>query len=109
MTWTGCRNFIADGHAGHTQILALFDRKDQAGYTGLSAAQTTLHHFAFTIAVGEYEMEKKRLEALGLAVRGRSNWCVMTQACSRRAWCLAQPANKRLQADRCAPPALRSG
>lgn len=60
---------IAEGYAGHTQILALFDRKDQAGYTGLSAAQTTLHHFAFTIAVGEYEMEKKRLEALGLAVR----------------------------------------
>ncbi len=60
---------IADGYAGHTQILALFDRKNQAGYQGLSAVLTTVDHFAFTIALSDYQAEKARLESLGLAVR----------------------------------------
>lgn len=59
---------IAPGFGGHTQILALFDRKGQSGYAGLSAAQTTLDHLAFTIAQADYEAERGRLEALGLEV-----------------------------------------
>ncbi|MBI3661213.1 VOC family protein [Candidatus Acetothermia bacterium] len=59
---------VAQGYAGHTQIVALFDRKEQTGYQGLSAAQTTVDHFAFTIALSDYEAEKRRLEALGLKV-----------------------------------------
>jgi catechol 2,3-dioxygenase-like lactoylglutathione lyase family enzyme len=59
---------VAEGYAGHTQIVALFDRKEQAGYEGLSAVQTTVDHFAFTIAASDYEAEKKRLEGLGLEV-----------------------------------------
>jgi len=58
----------AEGYAGHTQIVALFDRKEQTGFQGLSAAQTTVDHFAFTIALSDYEAEKRRLEALGLKV-----------------------------------------
>ncbi|HJX98170.1 MAG TPA: VOC family protein [Chthoniobacterales bacterium] len=56
---------IADGYGGHTQILALFDRSSQSGYAGLSAAQTTVDHLAFTIAREDFESERARLEALG--------------------------------------------
>ena len=55
---------LADGHAGHTRILALFDRKAE-----LDPAKTTLDHIAFNIDHADYEAEKVRLEALGLAVR----------------------------------------
>ncbi len=51
---------IADGYAGHTAILALFDRKVDVGH-----AHTTLDHLAFTIALEDYESEKRRLEGLG--------------------------------------------
>ena len=60
---------IASGYAGHTQILALFDRSEEPDYTGLSAAKTTVDHIAFAIALEDYEPEKMRLEALGLPVR----------------------------------------
>jgi catechol 2,3-dioxygenase-like lactoylglutathione lyase family enzyme len=56
---------IADGYGGHTQILALFDRSSQSGYAGLSAAQTTVDHLAFTIAREDFESERARLEGLG--------------------------------------------
>jgi len=59
---------IAEGYGGHTQILALFDRKNQASYQGLSTVMTTVDHFAFTIALSDYQAEKERLEALGLVV-----------------------------------------
>jgi catechol-2,3-dioxygenase len=54
---------IADGYAGHTAVLALFDRK-----TPVEQAHTTVDHLAFTIALADYEAEKRRLAALGLAV-----------------------------------------
>ena len=60
---------IADGHRGHTQILALFDRISQAGYQGLNADLTTVDHIAFTIELGDFQTEKERLEALGLDVK----------------------------------------
>lgn len=59
---------IAEGYAGHTQILALFDRKDGIGGGVVSAAQTTVDHIAFTIELSDFEAEKRRLEGLGLKV-----------------------------------------
>lgn len=60
---------IAEGHAGHTQIMALFDRSGDVGYEGLCPACTTVDHFAFAIDPADYEQEKARLEGLGMKVR----------------------------------------
>jgi catechol 2,3-dioxygenase-like lactoylglutathione lyase family enzyme len=59
---------IAEGYAGHTAILALFDRAEREGYAGLDVARSTIDHFAFTIDLENYEPEKARLEGLGLTV-----------------------------------------
>lgn len=59
---------IAAGHAGHTQVLGLFDRSVPVGQD-----QTTVDHIAFTIALHDYEPEKKRLEALGLQVTSKTH------------------------------------
>jgi len=60
---------IAEGYGGHTQILALFDRTQVAGYQGLEPEMSTVDHFAFTIPLAEFNIEKKRLEQLGLNVK----------------------------------------
>lgn len=54
---------IADGHAGHTTILALFDRDVEVG-----AEHTTVDHLAFSIASEDYESERNRLESAGCKV-----------------------------------------
>lgn len=54
---------IAEDYGGHTQVLGLFDRSVPVGPEG-----TTVDHIAFTIALDDYESEKKRLEDLGLVV-----------------------------------------
>ena len=54
---------VADGYGGHTQVLGLFDRSAPVG-----AEHTTVDHIAFTIALADYESERRRLEALGLNV-----------------------------------------
>jgi catechol 2,3-dioxygenase-like lactoylglutathione lyase family enzyme len=59
---------IADGVAGHTQILALFDRADRPDYQGVSSAHTTVDHIAFGIALEDFVAERARLEGLGLRV-----------------------------------------
>ncbi len=59
---------VAEGYAGHTNILALFDRTEREGYTGLDIARTTVDHFAFTIDLENFEAEKARLESLGCRV-----------------------------------------
>jgi catechol-2,3-dioxygenase len=59
---------IAEGYGGHTQILALFDCTQEAGYRGVEPEKSTLHHFAFTISLTDFDGEKKRLEQLGLNV-----------------------------------------
>jgi len=59
---------IADGVAGHTQILALFDRTAEPGYRGLSSTHTTVDHIAFAIALEDFAAERARLEAAGLRV-----------------------------------------
>jgi catechol-2,3-dioxygenase len=54
---------IAEGYGGHTQVLALFDRSVHVG-----PEQSTVDHVAFTIALEDYQSERKRLEGLGLEV-----------------------------------------
>jgi catechol-2,3-dioxygenase len=46
-----------------TQVLALFD-----GSVSVSSELTTIDHIAFTIDLGDYESERRRLEDLGLDV-----------------------------------------
>jgi catechol 2,3-dioxygenase len=58
---------IADGYAGHTQILALFDRRDSQAEPPRAAA-TSVDHVAFAIPLAAYASERARLEALGLKV-----------------------------------------
>ncbi len=60
---------LAPGYGGHTQILALFDRSNQPGYTGLDPERSTVDHFAFAIDLNDYEVEKERLQSMGVAVR----------------------------------------
>ncbi|MEX0330729.1 MAG: VOC family protein [Puniceicoccaceae bacterium] len=59
---------IAEGYAGHTQILAFFDRSSADDYIGIDSAKTTIDHFAFTIQLEDLEQEQARLESLGIAV-----------------------------------------
>ena len=54
---------IAEGYAGHTTVLALFDRNSP-----VERERSAVDHLAFTIALVDYEPERRRLEALGLAV-----------------------------------------
>jgi len=54
---------VADGYGGHTQVLGLFDRSVRVG-----PEHTTVDHIAFTIARGDFDAEKRRLESLGLGV-----------------------------------------
>ena len=55
---------IGDGFAGHTVILALFDRSSRVGQ-----GKTTLDHLAFTIDIADFATEKARLESLGVPTR----------------------------------------
>jgi catechol-2,3-dioxygenase len=59
---------IADGYAGHSQVLALFDRSQTPGYKGIEARTSTIDHIAFEISLADFETEVKRFEGLGLAV-----------------------------------------
>jgi catechol-2,3-dioxygenase len=59
---------LADGFGGHTQVLALFDRSTQPGYSGLNAATTTIDHIAFEIDRADFDAERKQLQELGLTV-----------------------------------------
>ncbi len=52
------------GHAGHPQLLVLFDREVQ-----LDIALTTIDHLAFEIPLIQYETERKRLQEMGFEVR----------------------------------------
>jgi catechol 2,3-dioxygenase-like lactoylglutathione lyase family enzyme len=63
---------VAEGYAGHTQNLALFDATNRMFLENksleLSREQTTLHHIALNISLADYESEQRRLEGLGLKV-----------------------------------------
>jgi len=63
---------IAEGYGGHTQNLALFEATNrmflETKSEQLSSDQTTLHHIALNVSLGDFESEKMRLEGLGLKV-----------------------------------------
>lgn len=64
---------IADGYAGHTQVLALFDRSEEPSNKSRAVAtddglQTHVDHIAFTIAKEDFESEGSRLKELGRKV-----------------------------------------
>lgn len=56
---------IADGVAGHTQVLALFDRGDDEGYVPPEGSRTTIDHLAFSMSKSDFERERHRLGSLG--------------------------------------------
>lgn len=65
---------IAEGFAGHTQVLALFDRRPRSDasdsdYNPPEAAKSTVDHLAFSIASQDFESELHRLRDLGFDVR----------------------------------------
>ena len=60
---------IAEGFEGHTQILALFDRSKQPGYREISGEKSTVDHFAFSIALNDFECETSRLAELGVKLK----------------------------------------
>ena len=64
---------IAEGVAGHTQILALFDRRSRDGYKGIEPDHTTVDHIAFGIALEDHKPELERLQGLGLEVQTRTH------------------------------------
>ncbi|WP_440990884.1 VOC family protein [Haloarchaeobius baliensis] len=57
---------LREGHGGHTQILALFDRSGGDEYVPPAPARTTVDHFAFTVDRADFEAERERLESLGV-------------------------------------------
>ena len=59
---------IAEGFGGHAQVLALFDRSAEEGFSGLSTERSTIDHIAFEISRADFAVEKQRLEQLGLRV-----------------------------------------
>lgn len=59
---------IAEGHEGHTQVLALFDRRGNDGYIAPAPSTTTVDHLAFNISLSDFGSEKERLERLGISV-----------------------------------------
>ncbi len=63
---------IADGYGGHTQVLALFDRRAEATPQGVSQVRSTLDHLAFEIDLATYDDEKTRLEGLGVSVEPKT-------------------------------------
>lgn len=64
---------IASGFAGHTTVLALFDR-----HMRVEPMRSTVDHLAFTIELTDYQRERERLTALGLEVTAAThewiNW-----------------------------------
>ena len=92
---------VADGVAGHTQILALFDRAAETGYQGLSSAHTTVDHLAVAIALEDYAAERARLEAAGCGWRppntpgctGARSTCATPRA-TGSSWCASTRASE---------------
>lgn len=62
---------VAAGVSGHTQVLALFDRRGDAEYRAVQPGYRTppLDHIAFGIDLADYEAERERLESIGQDVR----------------------------------------
>ena len=56
---------IDEGFAGHTQVLALFDRSEQADRMPPASSRSTIDHIAFSFAKEDFATEKARLIDLG--------------------------------------------
>ena len=61
---------IAEGFAGHTRVLGLFDRRAR-DLVPPRADASRLDHFAFEIPLSAYQSERARLEGSGLRVTTR--------------------------------------
>lgn len=82
---------IADGHGGHTQVFALFDRSGSDGESP-APTRTTVDHVAFQIDREDYDAEKERLESLGYEVETSTHAWV-----SWRSLYLADPDENRVE------------
>jgi len=60
---------IANGHDGHAQVLALFDRSQNPDYRRPDATASTIDHIAFEISLSDFAGETERLESLGFRIR----------------------------------------
>jgi catechol 2,3-dioxygenase len=56
---------VGDGVDGHTQVLVLFDRSGDAGYTPPDIDRSTADHVAFGVPADAFDAEAERLESLG--------------------------------------------
>jgi catechol-2,3-dioxygenase len=59
---------IAEGHDGHTQVLALFDRSAERDYRAPDAPSSPIDHIAFEISLADFASELARLNSLGIPV-----------------------------------------
>ena len=57
---------IATGYGGHTQVMVLFNRSKQSGYSGIDSTKSTIDHIAFEIDLADLETERQRIEGLGV-------------------------------------------
>ncbi|MDA7946297.1 MAG: VOC family protein [Hyphomicrobiaceae bacterium] len=90
---------IADGYAGHTAVLALFqDETDVAtrpGWADRDASETSLHHFALTVAREEQDAAIRwyeehdvdcRIQEFGCGSAGAVSLCVIRKAIRSSSW-----------------------
>lgn len=72
---------IAEGFAGHTQILGLFAEALPTAFphdslSSIEPSCSSLHHFALEIALHDFDSERERLESLGCEiVISEHSWC----------------------------------
>ena len=59
---------IAEGHGGHAQVLALFDRSAERDYHSPDITTSTVDHIAFEISLADFAPELARLKSLGVEV-----------------------------------------
>ena len=67
---------IGEGYGGHATVLGLFEERlgstrEGHGWDGWEPKSTTLHHFAVTIGLEDYEAAADHLEARGVAFNRR--------------------------------------
>ena len=57
---------IAEGYGGHVQVVVLFDRSKEPGYSGVDAVKLTVDRITLKINRMDFEEKKKRLEGKGI-------------------------------------------
>jgi catechol-2,3-dioxygenase len=61
---------VAEGVAGHTQVLALFDRGERPGS---GSRRPPLDHLAFSLPLNDLVAERERVGSLGIPVRDETH------------------------------------